>query len=216
MFVCSARLCGTLSPIYASRPVLPVVTRGMIEPSAMRRFFDSRDLSSPSTTDHTKSHCLRPNFRGATSDGGKSRPHPRIKSSSAGPLRLPGMTSRFVKGLKRSRIANLATISTHAYCGASGRSCRTEVLASICLGSSVVGPSKRIWPRLSGRRHLHNKVQEALGGFKLSARPPSLRYTAETSTWQEVCKSGVSRDRIAFQKDVLPRLHCCGRERAGC
>src|SRR5882724_8219437 len=40
-----------------------------------------------------------------------------MKSSSAAPLRLPGMTSRFVKGSKRSRIANLATKFHVRYCG---------------------------------------------------------------------------------------------------
>src|SRR6185295_15216002 len=120
-----------------------------------------------------------------------------MKSSSAAPLRLPGITSRFVKGrsgveLPISRQSSTCAIAAFRSSG------WDSVLASIWIGSSGLGPVKRIWPRLFGRTTPAYNVQEAAGGLNL-AEVSALHNGP--STWQ-VCKSGVSRPGLLFQKNV--------------
>src|SRR5580692_11843953 len=121
----------------------------------------------------------------------------RMKFSSAAPLRLPGMTSRFVKGRSAAELPISRQTSTHAT-AAFRSSGWDSVLASICRRSSGLGPVKRIWPRLFGRTTPPYIVQEAAGGLNL-ALVSALQN--EASTWQ-VCKSGVSRPGLLFQKNV--------------
>jgi hypothetical protein len=66
-----------------------------------------------------------------------------MKSSSAAPLRLPGMTSRFVKGRSAAELPISRQSSTQAT-AAFRSSAWDSVLASICIGSSGLGPVKRI------------------------------------------------------------------------
>jgi hypothetical protein len=66
-----------------------------------------------------------------------------MKSSSAVPLRLPGMTSRFVKGRSAAELPISRQSSTPAT-AAFRSSGWDSVLASICIGSSGLGPVKRI------------------------------------------------------------------------
>src|ERR1700733_13821314 len=107
------------------------------------------------------------------------------------------MTSRFVKGRSAAEFPIARQSSTHAT-AAFRSSGWDSVLASICIGSSGLGPVKQICPRLFGRTTAPYNDQEAGGGWNL-ARVSAVQKG--TSAWQ-VCKSGVSRPGLLFQKNV--------------
>jgi hypothetical protein len=122
----------------------------------------------------------------------------QMKSSSAAPLRLPGMTSRFVKGRSGAELPISRQSSKHDT-AAFRSSGWAGVLASICIRSSGQGPVKRICPRLFGRTTPPYNVQEAAGGLNLAL--VSALHSG-TSTWQ-VCKSGVSRPGLFPRRRLL-------------
>jgi hypothetical protein len=147
-------------------------------------------------------HRIAPHFRGTrlkVVSGAASQ----MKSSSAAPLRLPGMTSRFVKGRSGAELPISRQSSKHNT-AAFRSSGWAGVLASICIRSSGLGPVKRICPRLFGCTTPPYNVQEAAGGLNLAL--VSALHSG-TSTWQ-VYKSGVSRPGL-FPRRRLPRLQCC-------
>src|SRR3984893_14252179 len=129
-----------------------------------------------------------------------------MKSSSAAPLRLPGMTSRFVKGRSSGELPISRQSSTHAT-AAFRSSGWDSVLASIWIGSSGLGPVKRIWPRLFGRTTPPYNVQEAAGGLNLRL---SRRCTAELPPGRSV--NPECQDQDCSSRRTLPRLHCCGEQ----
>src|SRR5258708_26672699 len=91
-----------------------------------------------------------------------------MKSSSATPFKLPGITSRLVKGRSEAELPISRQSSTHALAAFMSFGC-DRVLASIWIGSSGLGPIKRMQPRLLGLTTPPNIDQHPSGGLNLAA-----------------------------------------------
>ena len=129
-----------------------------------------------------------------------------MKSSSAAPLRLPGMTSRFVKGRSGAELPISRQSSTHdtAAFRSSGWG---SALASICIRSSGLVPVKQICPRLLRRTTPPYNVQEAAGGLNLALVPVLHSGTPPGRSANPECQ-----DQDCSCRRRLPRLQCCGEQ----
>src|SRR5260370_13442033 len=107
------------------------------------------------------------------------------------------MVAGFVEGGRGAELPISRQSSTQGT-AAFRSSGRDSALASIWTGSSRLGPVKRIWPRLFGRTTPPNNDQEAAGGLNLAAVSTLQIGTSP----RQVCKSGVSRLGLLFQKNV--------------
>src|SRR5258708_6001243 len=90
-----------------------------------------------------------------------------MKFSSAAPLRLPGITSRLMKGRSGPELPISRQSSTEAIAAFISSGC-ANVLASISIGSRGSAPVRRMRPRLFGRTRPANNAQQPADALNLS------------------------------------------------